>query len=575
MYCDFTKPVTILMTRRGRLRAAEAETVVGVGGRVVDHEFIGGHPNGQAVGKESRKLLPSDHDGPLAPTPSVHPPDRPQYIWDEDGDAARNYSELGEILATCGDLHRRPGHAGGLILLPPEGRAVNITRGAELAPIVVDRLRVQVVKGGKPKGGKIDSYHLNSMLMAEVFLGRFLPVDRLTTTAEYLPDFSPTEPGYNDGGRGNRILYVGDYPPITDSLDRINAFLNVMAFESNADRTNAVAAALTVILRNHWPGGKPVLVVTASKSHAGKDTVIAFAAGMSGSVSISYQATNWAFERSFVGAVNHSSESGVVVVENARLERHDKHIASAFLERLVTDPEPLLFSTGTGRPVRRPNDLVVAISTNYGSVSEDIMNRSLPIHLNPVGNVADRVCPIGNPKLEFLPANRERIAAELRGMIERWKRAGRPLDEDARHPFTVWAKTVGGILLVNGFRGFLGNNGVRKTADDPARQGLGILGSRAPDEWLPAADWARLVSDLGLVKTVVPPSDQDSEAGRRRGLGVVLTAHRGETFQLETDEKRFSLRLEKRRGRFGGGEVQVRYRFVRLAEEDLPLDAES
>jgi hypothetical protein len=57
---------------------------------------------------------------------------------------------------------------------------------------------------------------------------------------------------------------------------------------------------------------------------------------------------------------------------------------------------------------------VIAISTNFGTVSEDILNRSLPIHLHPVGHIAERDSSIGNPKLEFLPKNRDEIAAELR-----------------------------------------------------------------------------------------------------------------------------------------------------------------
>ena len=424
------------------------------------------------------------------------------------------------------DLYRRPGYASGLLLLLEDGKHVVIAKGAELAPVIVDRVPVMVLKGGKPKGSRIAAAHLNTMLGSETFLGQFRRVDQVTTTPAYLPDFTLTRPGLNEG-EGQRILYVGDEPVVSDSMDAINAFLDVMAFETEADRTNAVAGALTVLLRNHCLGGKPVLIVTANKSHAGKDTVITFAAGTAGSISISYQATNWAVERNFVGAVKSNPDVGVVVIENARLDRRDKFIASAFLERFATDPEPLLFSTGTGPPVRRRNDIVLAISTNFGSVSEDLMNRGLPVHLNPVGNVADRVSPIGNPRLEYLPANRERIAAELRGMVERWKAAGQPLDQDVRHPFSVWAKTVGGILRVNGFRGFLGNYGVRKTVDDPLRQGLGILGAQAPDKWLQASAWAKYVSDLGLVKAVIPPADQDSEAGRARGLGVVLKAHRG------------------------------------------------
>jgi hypothetical protein len=493
-------------------------------------------------------------------------------IWDEDDQAAQNYRQLGERLSQFNDLFRRPGYASGLLLLLEEGKHAVISKGSELAPVIVDRVPVLVMKGGKPKGSRINAAHLNCMLGSETFLGQFRKVDQVTTTPVYLPDFTLTRPGLNEGGE-QRILYVGGQPFISNSMDAINAFLNVMAFESEADRTNAVAGAVTVLLRNHLPGGKPVLVVTANKSHAGKDTVINFAAGTAGSVSISYQATNWAVERNFVGALKTNPDVGVVVIENARLDRGDRFLASAFLERFATDPEPLLFSTGTGPPVRRRNDIVLAISTNFGSVSEDLMNRGLPIHLNPIGNVADRVSPIGNPRLEYLPANRERIAAELRGMIERWKAAGKPLDENVRHPFSVWAKRVGGILRVNGFRNFLGNYGVRKTVDDPLRKGLGLLGAQAPNTWLQATPWAKFVSDLGLVKAVIPPADQDSEKGRARGLGVVLKAHTGETFQTETETEKLTLRLEWRRGRFQGCDPEVRYRFVLVGQEALPHDA--
>ena len=106
--------------------------------------------------------------------------------------------------------------------------------------------------------------------------------------------------------------------------------------------------------------------------------------------------------------------------------------------------------------------------------------------MNLVGNVADRKSPIGNPRLEFLPANKHRIAAELRGMVCRWKKAGMPLNENVRHPFSLWAKNVGGILLANGFKDFLTNYGQHKTLDDPLRHGLAILGAAKPKEWLKA-----------------------------------------------------------------------------------------
>ena len=503
----------------------------------------------------------------IAPYESIHEMDEADLqqeilYWNEDEQAKVNYRNLGERLAEKGDLYRHADHSIGLLRVLDDGEYREITTAKALGPVIVDRIPILVIKDGKVKGSRIATAHLDNMLRAEAFLQCFRRVDTITGLPHFLPDFSLTRPGLNDGGEGHRIFYTGESPTISNSMETINAFLEVMDFATNADRTNAVAAALTVLLRNHWTGGKPILTVTATKSHAGKDTIIAFAANEARSTSISYQATNWAFERAFVGALNTTPDTAVMVVENARLDRRDRFIASAYLERFATDPHPFLFSTGTGEPVHRLNNIVTAISTNFGTVSEDIANRSLPIHLNPTGNVADRDPKIGNPKLEFLPKNKYRIAAELRGMVDKWKKAGRPLDETVRHPFTLWAKTIGGILQVNGFTDFLANYHHRKTADDPSRQGLAILGAKRPDEWLRPEEWATIVDMEGLVKAVIPAGDQDSKAGRVRGVGVVLSAHQDETFDAETESHKLRFKLERLRKRWIKGQPQVRYRFA-------------
>jgi hypothetical protein len=408
-----------------------------------------------------------------------------------------------------------------------------------------------------------------------VFLQKFPEVDEIVNQPRCLENFNFTVPGYNDGGPGQRILHVGEVARVANSLSVMNAFLNVMTFATNADRTNAVAAALTVMLRHLWPGGKPVLVVTSTKSHGGKDTVILFASGSTARYSISYEATDWALEKAFVVTLKHAPQTGVVSVENARLGKGGKVIASAFLERFVTDSHPVLYSPGTGTPVRRQNDVVVAISTNFGLVSEDLMNRALPIHLSPVGNIADRQSPIGNPKLEYLPANREQIEAELRGMIERWKAQGEPRDTSIRHPFTAWAKIIGGILRVNGFDDFLGNCTIRKTADDPVRRALGILGAWQPDRWLRTGEWVKEAVSQGLIKNLIAEGDRNSDKGCERGMGFVLTQHEQETFEAENDDERLTVRLEKARRRFEPGEPPtVRYRFVVLSRASIPEDEE-
>ncbi|APZ90545.1 hypothetical protein [Fuerstiella marisgermanici] len=497
-----------------------------------------------------------------------------QLSWDEGDPAATNYRKLGSLLARSGDLFGRSGYEAGLILVRPDGSTKLITTAADLAPVIVDRVALTIYLDGKPKGSKLSAAHMNAMLRTKAFLSKFAVVDHISTVPRYLPpNFSLTEPGYNDGGEDHRYFFVGESPQVFDSMDRIERFLDVMDLETEADRANALAAGLTVLLRNHWPGGKPIVLLTASKSHAGKDTVIAFASGETEQCSISYQGTDWALERSLVGALNHNADCGVLVVENARLDRRGNSISSAIIERFATDPNVFLFSTGTGPATRRRNDIVLAISTNFGTVSEDILNRCLPIHLDPVGNVSDRASPIGNPKLEFLPQNRDGIAAELRGMIERWKDAGCPLDKDTRHPFSEWAAVVGGILKANGIRGFLANYGKRRVADDPVRAAIGLIGTSIHgEEWYKPEVWAREVARLGLVKQVIPIGDQESFESRKRGLGVVLSAHRNEAFHVETESERLTLRLEKSRKRHDGEPPHVRYRFVVVSREAIPTD---
>ena len=530
---------------------------------------------------EKNAAEPPAEDSSAGPPPDYPAPaslaDKQEFVWNEDHAGVENYVALGSRLATSGDLYRNTAYAGGL-LLASESTNVPlraILDGRSLAAVIVDRIRVKVVNGEKSKGTRIPSSDLGTMLAAEVFLQKFKAIDEVTRVPLYLPDFTLTKPGYNDGGRGNRIYYAGKEPRVEREPKAILQFLDVMDFASPADRTNAVGAALTVMLHNHFSGARPLIAVTATKSQAGKDTIILFAAGSNRLTSVSYQATDWAFERAIVGTTNHSPDTVVLNVENARLGSKQKYIASGFLERFLTDPEPTMFSTGTGGPVRRKNNLVVAISTNFGMLSTDLLNRSLPIHLDPVGNVADRESPIGNPKLEFLPAHRFQIEAELRGMVQRWLEADKPSNKDVHHSFDEWAKVIGGILLVNGFQDFLANYEIRRTSHDPLRFGLGVIGAKNPDQWRRPSEWANDAVELGVMKSVIPEADQGSEKGRERGMGEVLSTHRNETFHAETESETLTLRLKKARRRFDAGEEpSTRYCFEVLEREPLPEDPE-
>jgi len=304
------------------------------------------------------------------------------FEWKDSEPQAEAYPKFGRLLASKKDFYRRSSHGGGLLLAPVHSNAppVSLDDPARFQAAVLDYVRVNFVKDGKSKGGFIPTSHLRAMSRSELFLRELPAVDEIVDRAIYLPpDFRPTEPGYNNRGLGHRILHIGPPRRIARAPVALKRFFDVMEFESPADLANAYAACITVALRNFWPGGKPIVVVSADKSHAGKETLISCIAGLTSMIAVSYQKTNWAFERSVVVALQ-DPKVGVINIDNARLEGGGQ-IRSAFLERFLTDAQPFLFSTGTGPALRLWNNVVVTMSTNEGSLSPDLMNRTLPIKL--------------------------------------------------------------------------------------------------------------------------------------------------------------------------------------------------
>jgi hypothetical protein len=265
--------------------------------------------------------------------------------------ADENYVMLGQALASCPGLVRVAG--GALAKVTPTKYAL-VTAADDLGALILDHLRVFVVKDGRLKSTLVPSTHLRMMLRSEWFKGQFPAVDQITALPMYRADFTLTEAGFNNGPEGFRIVstQAGD-ARVARSRKHIDEFLNVMEFASEADRTNAVGAALTVLLRNHWPGGKPIIICTAPKSHAGKDTVLAFATGIQPAMPMSYQETDWAAERAMVDVLRTRPEVGVLLFENARLGQTKRIIASSPIERMLTNACISLNSSKSGHLTRR------------------------------------------------------------------------------------------------------------------------------------------------------------------------------------------------------------------------------
>jgi hypothetical protein len=504
--------------------------------------------------------------------------DRPQlplYTWDMNDGLYRNFDRLGQLLASLPGLQLYQTTENDGLIHVASDKVRRIATAKELAPLLIDNVVIAVIKNGKYHGDRVSEATLGNMLHATSFLRHFKVVRDAVTTPVILLDDTASRPGYNaeDG-----ILYLGQATAVGSGMDKINTFLDVMEWQSNADRTNAVAAFLTVPFRHRWPGGKPFILVTANKSHAGKTTICEFInIDRTATARIEYGDQDWAMQNQLYTQLMLKPEIGIVSFDNVRTDSsggRTKVIRSGYVESFVTSAEVVIGRATAHKAVWAANKFVVMLNSNEGSLSIDLLNRSLPIRLAPTGDVTQRRSPIGNPKLEYLPVHRREIEAERWGMIDRWVKAGRPLDESVAHyPMGPWAKVIGGILLVNGLKDFLGNYSATRFAADPIREALGILAFHNAGIPKRAGELVKSAVKEGLVKTLLPGVDQANEGATVRALGHFLKKYAEETFVAhapsDTGCDKITYRLVKKQGRFGEPHPHYRYLFEEISRETV------
>lgn len=482
---------------------------------------------------------------------------QPPFVWEKDKPPGPQTRALCERIASLGELFTMP--RGGIHWIRQGHLPERIDRAVKLEGFIRSHFEVEVFKGGDCVGYAVPQGDLNVLLATSALQVNLPVVDNITSVPTYDSMWQLTHPGYNSGAPGDRIFFMGETVTPNRKQTRILEFLGAMRFKSKADIANSVALALTILLRHKWPGSKPFGAVTANKSHAGKDTILDFAAGRTGRAEISYHSSDWATQNEAVAALK-SREVGLISLGNVRAQAGV--ISSAFIERAITSPELLLQSSKmSGEGYSRPGDFIIAVTANKARFSVDLINRSLPIELEAIGNVNSRSSSIGDPRNEYLPAHREEIEAELCGMVENWKSAGSPLDTDARHPQREWAATIGGILKVNGFEDFLANWSLQGAAYDPIREALAIIAfAVVPNTWHRVSHLAKIATQEGVLGRLMDRSHRESDRSIARQLGVLLSAHRDETIHTEIGDEPFVLTLRKAR-KTTDGQVATVYCF--------------
>lgn len=473
--------------------------------------------------------------------------------WDLEGDPQANAIELARALRGTGLVYRLSRQHDCLVYCHPGSDYRLIAKKSEFSAMLMDlNAQVAVHKSGVYRSDNLPTQVFETIRNSSVFMESFPEIDRITKIPSFLPGWELTAPGYGNGGDGHRVMFTGETPRVSKGTEVIDEFLNLMDFDNESSRTNALGAALGVALRHCFSGNSPLILLTANMSGAGKDTVAKFIASSSRSTEISFTSKNWAMEQAIFNAVNHDEDVGVINVGNVRPDAQHKLIESSVIERLITSPEISLMNSRIGRSMKVPNHLVFTLTTNEARFITDLANRSVVINLNSTGDLRSRKSPVGDIG-SFLDRNREEIASELRGMIIRWKELACPEDESVHHRFSTWARVIGGILRVNERDGFLDNTRQWQNQADPKMEDCRRLAQELEvNKFYRIKDLLVTVTRNNLFDWKFADARANA-ANKLSELGKLLTSMQGMTFEIATDggEKEVILQKSKRRDETG------------------------
>src|SRR5262249_42250186 len=137
---------------------------------------------------------------------------------------------------------------------------------------------------------------------------------------------------------------------------------------------------------------------------------------------ILYESVDWPMLNQFQHQYARNPAIGFMYLDDVRLDSaggRASFIRSAFLESFLTSPEIHLAAPGVGEPIRLKNHFVMAVTTNDGMLSPDLLNRAF----DPLGSqgecpkprVADRQSEAGVPPVQP-GTDRSRIARHDRAV---------------------------------------------------------------------------------------------------------------------------------------------------------------
>ncbi len=328
-------------------------------------------------------------------------------------------------------------------------------------------------------------------------------IHRLIHSGGYDANWNLLKPGYNE----EAATYVyGDVIEPVESFETWNELLKDFCFEDEASRTNYIGS----ILGNFCYGAVgrgPLLAISGNMRLLGKTLLAQIAQVLIDgyvSDSLTYTSDDTEFEKRIGTKLKKGTR--VPLIDNLKSKNRRKELGSACLERMLTDEIITTRRLHSSDDITCANDILFILTMNDGLLSPDLTTRSVPVALRYYADPRKRKFKLSRKRiLAFVQKHRAQLIAELLGMVEVWRRAGMPMKTDAKHRVDDWSEAVGGILQVNGLRGFLSNvERVEAEHDRVLHELLRVVTSLANEKSFGYADVIRQADALKVLEDELP-----------------------------------------------------------------------
>jgi len=361
-----------------------------------------------------------------------------------------------------------------------------------------------------------------------------LPVlSRITEVPVFAPDGTlQTEPGYHPAARvyysppkSFTVSEVDNPTPedISQAKDLIFGELLVdFPFVSDADRAQAVALFLLPYVRDLIDGPTPNHLVESPVPGSGKGLLVdaCLRPALGQHLGFIPQANDEAEWRKRITA-SLIEGRGAIVIDNLR-SRLDSGVLAAALTTIYWADRILGRSEMVNLPVR----CVWVTTGNNPMVSTEIARRSIRIRLDAGVERPWELTNFKHPSLrEWADEHRPDLVWAALTLVQAWIVAGKPLwQARTLGSYENWSAVMGGILGVNGIKGFLENlDDFYATADAEASEWELFL-----EKWWKEFDQKAVgVGELILLAEEAGLQfGGDTEHSKRVSLGTQLRQHR-------------------------------------------------